>query len=57
MNYDQLTGIIRAWTPVLLGVFTHWFASDTAALIVAALGATAAAIWSVLNNKTGKVVG
>ncbi len=58
MNYDQYTGIVRAIVPALVGYLAaafHFLPETTAALITA-ITAVAAAVWSVLNNKTGKTV-
>ena len=59
MNSDQLTGIIRAVVPALLAyaVGKGWLTTSMAADISAGVVAVAAAIWSVHNNQTGKVVG
>jgi hypothetical protein len=62
MNYDQITGIIRAVLPpiVAYAVAKNWLplgtdATVTGPIITAAI-AIAAAVWSVLNNKTGKTI-
>jgi hypothetical protein len=59
MNYDQFTGIVRAIVPAIVGYFAakNIISGETAGLIITAVTAVAAAVWSVLNNKTGKVVG
>lgn len=59
MNQDQLTGIIRALVPPLV---TYLVAKGiipvgSADAVIAAAAAVAAAGWSVINNKTGKVIG
>lgn len=56
MNYDQYTGIVRAVAPALVGLVAAKLAPDVQALIVTAVAAIAAAVWSVLNNKTGKTI-
>lgn len=56
MNYDQFTGVIRAIAPALVGWLAANLSSTTQGLIVTALVAVSAAIWSVLNNKSGKVI-
>ncbi len=57
MNYDQYTGVVRALAPILLGfLISKGLGADTAGLVVAAVGAVAAAVWSVLNNKSGKTI-
>ncbi len=54
MNYDQYTGIIRAIAPAAVAylVGKGLITSDTAGLIVTAVVAIGAAVWSVLNNRT-----
>ncbi len=54
MNYDQYTGIIRAIAPAAVAylVGKGLITSDTAGLIVTAVIAIGAAVWSVLNNRT-----
>ncbi len=58
MNYDQITGIIRAIVPpaVAYCAAKGWIPAGSGDSILAAAIAIAAAIWSVQNNKTGKVV-
>jgi hypothetical protein len=65
-NYDAWTGIIRALVPAgvawvtakgVLPVCTATDGTCPGDYILAAAIAIAAAIWSVLNNKTGKVIG
>ena len=59
MNYDQITGILRAVVPALLayfvakGIITESMVSDVTAAVVT----IGAAIWSVANNTTGKTIG
>ncbi len=62
MNYDQITGVIRAVLPPIVAwaVAKGWLPSATDAtitgpIVVAAI-AIAAAVWSVLNNKSGKTI-
>lgn len=58
MNYDQITGVLRTIIPSALA----WVAgkglipAESVADIAAALVAILSAIWSVYNNKTGKVI-
>ena len=58
MNYDQITGIFRAIAPAIMA----WLAgkgiipADSGGDIISAIIAVGAAIWSVLNNKTGKTI-
>ncbi len=58
MNYDQWTGIVRAVAPALVAyaVGKGWITQGAAADITTALIAVAAAVWSVVNNKSGKVI-
>jgi hypothetical protein len=58
MNYDQYTGIVRAVVPALVGYLAAalHFTDTTTALVITAVTAVAAAVWSVLNNKTGKTI-
>lgn len=58
MNYDQFTGIIRAIVPAVVSyiVAKGYLTEDSAATVGAAMLALAAAIWSVLNNKSGKTI-
>ncbi len=61
LSYDQITGIIRATLPPIVAwaVAKNWLPVGTDATIsgpiVAAAVAVAAAVWSVLNNRTGKL--
>ncbi len=59
LNNDQYTGIVRAVVPAVVGYFSVYFAwtGPTTAAVITAVTAIAAAVWSVLNNKTGKIVG
>ena len=59
MNTDQITGIVRAVLPAMLAyaVAKGWITTSSVGDITAAAVAVAAAVWSVHNNKTGKVVG
>jgi hypothetical protein len=59
MNQDQATGIVRAVVPPLV---TYLAAKGiipigSADAILAAAVAIVAAGWSVINNKTGKIIG
>jgi hypothetical protein len=58
MNYDQYTGIVRAVVPAIVGYLAAAFhlMPETTALVITAVTAIAAAIWSVLNNKSGKTI-
>ena len=60
MNYDQVTGILRAVIPaaIAFAISKGWIAdiSSSTELITSAAVAIAAAVWSVMNNKTGKVI-
>lgn len=53
MNYDQVTGIIRAVAPAALAycVGKGWISQSDVGEITAALVAVGAAIWSVINNQ------
>ena len=59
MNTDQITGIVRAVLPAMLAyaVAKGWITTSSVGDITAAAVAVASAVWSVHNNKTGKVVG
>ncbi len=54
LNYDQYTGIIRAIAPAFVAylVGKGLITSDTAGLIVTAVVAIGAAVWSIINNRT-----
>jgi hypothetical protein len=59
MNQDQATGIVRAVVPPLV---TYLAAKGiipigSADAILAAAVAIVAAGWSIINNKTGKIIG
>jgi hypothetical protein len=58
MNYDQYTGIIRAIVPAIVAYIAAAFhlLPETTAALITAVTAVAAAIWSVLNNKSGKTI-
>ncbi len=56
MNYDQFTGVIRAVVPPLVAWLAASLSPDTQGLVVTAIAAVAAAVWSVVNNKTGKTI-
>ena len=59
MNTDQITGIVRAVVPAACAyaVGKGWITTSSVGDITAAAVAVASAIWSIQNNKTGKVVG
>jgi hypothetical protein len=59
MNQDQLGGIVRAIVPPLVTwlVAKNVIPAGSADSIIAAAVAVAAAGWSVVSNKTGKVIG
>jgi hypothetical protein len=59
MNYDQTTGILRAIIPPALAyaVAKGWITQSDVGDITAAIVAVGAAVWSVVNNRTGKVIG
>ncbi len=59
MNQDQLGGIVRAVVPPLVTylVAKGIVPAGSANSLIAAAVAIAAAGWSVVSNKTGKVIG
>ncbi len=59
MNQDQLGGIVRAILPPLVTwlVAKNIIPAGSADAIISAAVAIAAAGWSVVSNKTGKVIG
>jgi hypothetical protein len=59
MNYEQFTGILRALLPAAMAyaVGKGWIPAGSVADISAAVVAVAAAVWSVVSNKTGKING
>ncbi|MGA3308686.1 MAG: hypothetical protein ABSD08_08730 [Xanthobacteraceae bacterium] len=59
MNQDQLGGIVRAIFPPLVTylVAKGIVPAGSADSVISAAVAIAAATWSVVNNKTGKVIG
>ncbi len=59
MNYDQITGILRAVIPPLVAYLAAKgiVPAGSADAILSAVVAIAAAMWSVLNNQTGKTIG
>ena len=59
MNYDQITGILRAIVPAGLAwaVGKGYVPAGSVGDIGAAIAAIGAAVWSVYNNKTGKTIG
>ena len=58
LNTDQMTGILRAVLPSLLAyaVWKHWLPPEYVADLSVVIVTVAAAIWSILSNKTGKVI-
>jgi len=58
MNFDQVTGILRAVIPaaVAWAVGKGWVPAGAAGDVGAAVAAIGAAVWSVLNNRTGKTI-
>ena len=59
MNQDQLGGIVRAIVPPLVTwlVAKNIIPAGSGDAIISAVVAIAAAGWSVISNKTGKVIG
>lgn len=59
MNQDQLGGIVRAIVPPLVTwlVAKNIIPAGSADAIISAAVAIAAAGWSIVTNKTGKVIG
>lgn len=59
MNQDQLGGIVRAVVPPLVTylVAKGIVPAGSADSLIAAAVAIAAASWSIVSNKTGKVIG
>jgi hypothetical protein len=59
INQDQVTGIVRAIVPPLVAYLAAKgiIPIGSADAILAAAVAVVAAGWSVINNKTGKVIG
>lgn len=59
MNQDQLGGIVRAVVPPLVTylVAKGIVPAGSADSLIAAAVAIAAAGWSIVSNKTGKVIG
>lgn len=58
MNYDQYTGIVRAIVPALIAwlVAKGYLTDSVGADVGVAIITVAAAVWSVLNNKSGKII-
>ncbi len=58
LNYDQITGIIRAIVPPIVAWFAAkgYISDGSSSVILAAALAIAAAVWSILNNRTGKTI-
>lgn len=59
MNQDQLGGIVRAVVPPLVTwlVAKNIVPAGSADAVISAAAAIAAAAWSVVSNRTGKVIG
>jgi hypothetical protein len=59
MNQDQIGGIVRAVVPSLVTylVAKGIVPAGSADALIAAAVAIAAAGWSIVSNKTGKVIG
>jgi hypothetical protein len=59
MNQDQVGGIVRAVIPPLVTwlVAKNIIPAGSADLIISAAVAMAAAAWSVVSNRTGKIIG
>jgi hypothetical protein len=59
MNSDQLGGIVRAIVPPLVAylVAKGVIPAGAADSIISAAVAVAAAAWSIVSNRTGKVIG
>jgi D-alanyl-D-alanine carboxypeptidase len=59
MNQDQIGGVVRAILPPLVTwlVAKNIVPAGSADAIISAAVAIAAAAWSVVSNKTGKVIG
>lgn len=62
MNNDQLTGILRAIVPAVVGYFAakgyvpQAVAGDFGSALVTVVSVLAMAGWSFHNNKTGKTI-
>ena len=58
MNYDQLTGVVRAIVPALVAyvVGKGWIPAGAASDVAAAIMAVLAAVWSVKNNAPATVI-
>ena len=59
MNYDQITGILRAVVPALLAYFVAkgYLTQSVVGDVTAAVVTIGSAIWSVANNTSGKTIG
>lgn len=58
MNADQIGGIVRAILAAVAGYFVGKGVVDqgTATTIVGAIGTLVVAVWSVVTNRSGKVI-
>ena len=57
MNYDQLTGVVRAVTPALAAVLSQYFLNDaTWTIIITSLSTAGMSVWSYQNNKASAVI-
>lgn len=62
MNYDQVTGILRAVLPAVVAWVvakfglpgTDWTGFDNALIVV--LATVISSVWSIVNNRSGKIV-
>ncbi len=58
MNFDQWTGLLRALVPAFLGIAAGkgWIPNESVGDVATAVAAVTAAVWSVISNKSGKVI-
>ena len=58
MNYDQWTGILRTIVPALAAyaVGKGWVPEGAATDLAMGIVALGSAVWSIFNNKSGKIV-
>ncbi len=58
MNYDQWTGILRMLVPTVLAFASGkgWIPNEAVGDIGTAVVGIGAAVWTIMNNKSGKVV-